>query len=1063
MSSEQAPALPFRSTEPSRRFVSSSSHYLEMSSAGSVTGAPCTLACWFNAAAAVTGKCLSFGASGNEIGIGTSGGLKGRLVVRDNTPVTMMIDTVNSHATSRWHHLCGRVVSSTERYVYLDGSVANRGSSTASANASGFVRTRIGSNARFLSEYFDGQVFWAFAWSIDLLEGQVARLAAGVEPWKVEPRYLAVGPELFTLHDPYARNVFSATGTTPDAPAPVRHAKGRRRWFTPASTSGSVLAPFPVTTSVNAVDPQHKAKASPSAVVASVLAAMPGLKGITRPLVVELEGSCPPANSTTVVKFFKHADFQVPGWWEFPGGPQVVAFALRPHFLRPASFRASRLRPERSGQGVVLIQSEQAAFPDRPESGGVGVLVSMVGGTDGQSVEHDLGNGYEVVHTRVLLATGTGASGRVTVIRGIGADGTDSFRVELDCSTREVTLVMGTLTTIVADLPEALPWHCLEVGFDGLNGHGELWLNGVSMGSIDGASIGPSVAKVMLGGMLKDATTIGELYLDEWVVSDRYIGPVVMEPLSDHADDPRRWLVIYNSGDPESVAWAEHYRSARRVPFANLLGLNLSGTETIGTSEYVALRSAILSYLRTNELDSQVMGLLFGYKVPGYVDFAGFGDLDSIAGLMHDLGTLPKANPLGRDAVPTQPTKDNLQGLRLTARIDAPTLGEAEAFVTRSIALETTGLGDGSNATIWLDPYTTPGEGTNSQIASMSNWASGIDRMRTRLPLVLSATVDPQAEVQFESIHHDGFFWGWSAATVPNGFFVSPSGSRVFCFQLHSANPTASTLRANTPANWVQAAVSAGYASAAGASRSYSPTAMPYIRPFFDALRRGWALAEAWFVANPLPTQGLFLVGDPLLTVAMPRQGWDVFGPLSRLENLVPESPAVALRDQENEALLATSSRPGSGAEAYYVIRHIDSLGRSEAGARMVRVANVDGAAVLPPLAPCWPDTGPWSVLIEDGYAKPRIVWDRPIRSCRVSTVELLGMFDGNAEQVLRVLTPEPSKSFIEAVVEMPAISALFRWRVHSPGGAVLETPWSSVVRAAESPSKPLQIVEVDP
>ncbi len=1063
MSSEQAPAPPFRSTEPSRRFVSSSSHHLEMSSAGSVAGAPCTLACWFNAATAVTGKCLSLGASGNELGIGTSSGLKGRLVVRDNTPVTVTIDTVNSYTASRWHHVCGRFVSSTERYVYLDGNVSNRGSSTVSANASGFVRTRIGSNARFLSEYFDGLIFWAFVWSIDLLEGQVARLAAGVEPWKIEPRYLAVGPEMFTLQDPYARNVFSATGTTHDAPAPVRRSMGRRRWFISASTSGSVLAPSPATTSVSAAGLQLKAKASPAAVVATIFSPAPGLKATTKPAVVELVASCPSADSTAVAKFFKHADFQVPGWREFPGGPQVVAFALRPHFLRPASFRASRLRPERNGQGAVLIQSEQAAFPDRPTSGGVGVLVSMAGGTDGQAVEHDLGKGYEVVHTRVLLATGTGASGRVTVIRGIEAGGMDSFRVELNCSTREVTLAMGTLTAISADLPEALPWHCLEVGFDSVRGHGELWLDGVSMGSVDGASVGLSVAKVALGGMLKDATAIGELYLDEWVVSDRYIGPVVVGPLSDHADDPRRWLVIYNSGDPESVAWAEHYRSARRIPYSNLLGLNLSSAETIGTSEYVALRSAILSHLDANGLDRQVMGLLFGYKVPGYVDFAGFGDLDSIAGLMHDLGTLPKANPLGRDAVPTRPTKDNLQGLRLTARIDAPTLGEAESFVARSIALEATGLGDGSNATIWLDPYTTHGEGTDSQIASMSNWASSIDRMRTRLPLVLSATADPQTEVQFESIQHDGFFWGWSAATVPNGFFGSPSGSRVFCFQLHSANPTAATLRASAPTNWVQAAVGAGYASAAGASRSYSPTATPYIRPFFDALRRGWTLAEAWFVANPLPTQGVFLVGDPLLTVAMPREGWDVFGPLSRLENLVPEAPAVVLREQEKEAFLAISSRPGFEGEAYYVIRHVDSLGRSEAGTRTVRVANVGGAAVLPPLAPCWPNTGPWSVLIEDGYAKPRIVWDRPVRSCRISSVELLGMIDGGVEQVLQVPTLEPSKPFIEAAVEMPAISALFRWRVRSPGGAILETPWSNVVRAAETPSMSLQVVEVQP
>ena len=83
----------------------------------------------------------------------------------------------------------------------------------------------------------------------------------------------------------------------------------------------------------------------------------------------------------------------------------------------------------------------------------------------------------------------------------------------------------------------------------------------------------------------------------------------------------------------------------------------------------------------------------------------------------------------------------------------------------------------------------------------------------------------------------------------------------MFCLQLDPGSVTGGTVRSGLESNWVEAAVGAGYVCAAGSSRVYSTGAVPYVRAFFEGLRRGWTLGEAWFVANPILGEGLFLLG----------------------------------------------------------------------------------------------------------------------------------------------------------------------------------------------------------
>jgi len=790
----------------------------------------------------------------------------------------------------------------------------------------------------------------------------------------------------------------------------------------------------------------------------------------------------------------KHIDFEVPGWAEADQGPGTVGFVLRPAVLRPLELRPSSIRPDGSveavaglqtvrpvglrpvnlrpgvirptiGSGVTVIYQDLAgAFPDRPiGGGGTGMLVSLVSGIGGQNIQHGVLGAADVLHARVLVNLGTATGGSVAVMRGVDVLDREIWSVWLDPDMGVVTVNLGTGQSLTATFVASIPWHCVELGIDTVGGTAGLWINGVNLDQISGPMGLLVTACVQLGGVFKDQDATGQLYLDEWKMDSSYIGPVTIDPVSPYADDPARWLVIYNRDVADSVAWAESYRQARGVPLANLVGLSLDTAEVINSSDYSVLRAAIQEYLTENHPDDQVMGILLGYRVPGYVDLAGIGVLDSIAALLYDLGTVPGFNPLAADGVPIRPTKSNVAGMRLTARIDGADLTQSQAIVNRASTLITNGVGDGAKTTIWLDPYTTPGSVIDPHIASMVNWASSVDRMRTRLPLELSADSDPQQEVQFDQIQDDGFFWGWAQPTPPVNFFAASGGDRVFCFQLEHVNATAPTVRSVSASNWLEAALDAGYAAAAGSGRQFSSTAIPFVRPFFEALRQGWTLAEAWFVSLHAPGEGLFLLGDPLMTVRLPQAGWDIFGPLDRLEDIKPDTPALAVRDDELSVGLSSALQPSIGSESVYLIRHVDVAGRSEAGTSVVRVVNLNNQAAVPPLRPIWPDVDGWPVWVEDRLVMLTLVWDRPVRDCRVETVELHGQVDGVASQVLEVFSPDPLERQLQTQRPLPAISARYHWRIRAANGAEFDTPWSAIVKPVVSSTVLLQPVEVLP
>ena len=446
---------------------------------------------------------------------------------------------------------------------------------------------------------------------------------------------------------------------------------------------------------------------------------------------------------------------------------------------------------------VTLTQSEAAAFPDRPLTGGVGLLATMAAGDDGAFVSHTLDVAPSALHTRFLLNREGFTAGRAVLVRALSMNGDETLRLLFDADAGELTLTPAAGQGLTAALPTQLAWHCIELMIDTADGEAALYINGKRVDQAIGGFASLLTTQLQLGVIYKDVGATGELLFDEWCIADSYIGPVVVEPVSDYADDPSRWLVLYSANAPDSATWAEMYRATRGVPYANLLGLDLSSDEVIDAAAYAALNDSISDYLSRNHLQTNIAGVLCGYGVPGYADFTGNGTLDAVPALLaRDLPAQGlRVNANATVDLPQRPPVAQLNGDRLTARIDAPTFAEALALIDRATHIIGQGVGDEDDATLFFDPFITPGPVSEPVMQSWLAWAVSTDRMHTRLPFVFSGDPEVLREAAFESIANDGFFWGWSQVAPPSGFFAEPAGQRICCVQLDPTAPTATTLR----------------------------------------------------------------------------------------------------------------------------------------------------------------------------------------------------------------------------------------------------------------------------
>ena len=530
-------------------------------------------------------------------------------------------------------------------------------------------------------------------------------------------------------------------------------------------------------------------------------------------------------------------------------------------------------------------------------------------------------------------------------------------------------------------------------------------------------------------------------------------------PTRDDAADPARWLVVFNSDHAESEDWAEAYRVARGVPQANLCGLSLPLSETIDLAGYHALRDAVLGYLDSGGLGEQVVGLLLGLGVPGYVDMPNGGGRIAVASLLHTAASDDRAviNPLHRDPPGQRPKASMFSGLWLTGRIDGAGLPDAVALIDRGTALMNEPIKSDSGAKVWIEPVP-EAEGMNPLFTTPTLvWVDGPGPGKLRVPIEIheGSTV--------ESVRDDLCCWGWGGGEPPAGFFAKQAGRRGVCVQLRPTDPPSADIRRLGAPHWLRRAIDAGYAAAAASSRDYPMSALPQTGVFFEAMRRGWTLAEAWLVCQPFLRTGMQMIGDPLLTIGFPKAGYNLYGPAPDLESIDLTQPALRLPDNAESVELEPRLLPGNSAVHHYLLRRVDHQGREDGGTSSVAVQVVGGAARRPAPRPCWPDEPGWPVAVIDGAIRAVAWWATGADARRIDRLVLEGeSADGGVVEMWAGLPGRVSRcTVVEAA--FPVGVARVRWRVMQDDGVESAGPWSAEIEEPVAVPATIRLYEVTP
>jgi len=351
-----------------------------------------------------------------------------------------------------------------------------------------------------------------------------------------------------------------------------------------------------------------------------------------------------------------------------------------------------------------------------------------------------------------------------------------------------------------------------------------------------------------------------------------------------------RVIVLANSDDPGSLRIARHYAEVRGVPAANIIALKLPLAETITWREFIATlwQPLMESLVAAKWLDAIPMELtdpvgrrkyaLYRHRIAALVVCRGVplrighdpelftevlpltkrGEFRTNAGAVDsELSLLGAPNYPISAWVPNPLFQNERPGaieygqVVKVARLDGPTVDDANALVDRAVAAERTGLlgrayVDIANRDNIGDPWL---EAAAKQLVELG-FDTSVDRENATMPV--TARIDAPV-----------LYFGWYSGGVDGPFvlpgFRFPPGA----IALHIHSYSASSMR-QPGGGWTAPFVARGVTATFG--NVHEPylqfTHQPHL--LLRALARGATLAEAaYFSMNALSWQAV-LIGDPL-------------------------------------------------------------------------------------------------------------------------------------------------------------------------------------------------------
>lgn len=467
-----------------------------------------------------------------------------------------------------------------------------------------------------------------------------------------------------------------------------------------------------------------------------------------------------------------------------------------------------------------------------------------------------------------------------------------------------------------------------------------------------------------------------------------------------------RVIVLANTADPDSVALARRYATARAVPEANLLAWKMPVGESVSWREFVAaIWNPLLERLVaerwidaipmvTRDAAGRRKHAPNGHRIDALVVCRGVplklehdaalyaealpytrrGEFRTNAGSVDaELSLLASPNypinafvpnPLFQNQAPS--VADLRQVIRVS-RLDGPTAADAGALIERAIMAEKTGL----RGRAYVD--------IANRDAAGDGWFEATARQLVELGFDTSVDRDPGTFPQHARFDAPVLYFGWYSGAVDGPFtlpgFRFPPGA----IALHLHSYSAATLR-SPDSGWTGPFIARGVTATVGNVHEpyLSFTHAPHL--LLRALARGASWVEAVYFALPALSWQAVAIGDPLYR-PFPRERDIAVG--ADGEGATRFAPYGALRRMKRLEAEGRTAEALEAASAEHRLRPSLALGLALAR-RQLDLGEASGAAaslalVRPPASPAsdeWALFREAAVLLQEtGRGEAALEW----------------------------------------------------------------------------------------
>lgn len=330
-------------------------------------------------------------------------------------------------------------------------------------------------------------------------------------------------------------------------------------------------------------------------------------------------------------------------------------------------------------------------------------------------------------------------------------------------------------------------------------------------------------------------------------------------------------LVLYRDGDSDSYEFANYYAAIHNIPSENLIAVPCSTNEIL--ADYATFQTEIETPL-VNAITDDLLEyrvIIVGYNVPG-----GFYDGEDIICTQSRLSrightyTKQLSNPLFSPAVYHPYSIDASLEVKITSRIDAPTLDIAKSMVDRmklaARQIRANGKFFFDNDAVLSDEYDE--YGTRSSYSDALSEFESLTLPRLNLNTTKTFHWTDDTDVPPWRLEDDSFSWSWQTDRCGYTFFKDSKPTRFFLY--NADNDGGASMRDIEERRWPLLALSSGYVSTAGSMSDPTPDGYLRPRPFFETLLEGGSLGEAFILACPYLDWSVGMFGDPLMVVRFP-------------------------------------------------------------------------------------------------------------------------------------------------------------------------------------------------